>query len=226
MKYAPTYCDHINSPVTREKILTLEQVRDLSEKEDITRVLNVGSYDFPQHLGHTNVLEWSKHIVRLTSMYHKEYGDLLEKFGSNILRPEKIFLLVAMNSDESYRKLDEAYRVNGKRKIASHSEGERVRQIANLQVVDGIVLFDDERAIDIIETYRPHIFTKGGDYVIDPKDATEERIPIDQLERKVAESFGSIIKVMPLGVDINGVSHHSYHHLRFLAEKHGFTNGE
>ncbi|MCK4521146.1 MAG: hypothetical protein KAU20_01135 [Nanoarchaeota archaeon] len=228
MRYAPRYKDHINSPVTASKVLTLDYiVRELAPRTDILKVLNIGSYDFPQHVGHTGTLEFSKCLKTNFNLYPEYYKSvheqLVQKFGEDMLNPNKIFLLVAMNSDKSYELLDKKYKTNwGHGKIASHSQGERARQIANLGVVDGIVLFDGERASDVIKAYQPNVLTKGGDYVVEPDDSSDDHPHIDQEERKLVEDIGGSIILMPLGVDANGKSHHSYQHIRYLAEKHGF----
>ena len=222
MIHAPTFGEHIYSPVTAKKILTLDDVRKLGGRDDITRVLNVGSYDFPQHLGHTNALEFSKHFKSLIEKF-PEYAGLLGDFGR--VDPVNTFLLVAMNSDASYDLLNDKYLVErGHGKIASHKEGERARQIANLEVVDGVVLFDEERALEVMQLYRPHVFTKGGDYVLDPKHADAEHPAIDQEEREMVEGMGGIVALMPVGVDKNGDAYHSYHHIRTLAQTHGFLD--
>ena len=40
----------------------------------------------------------------------------------------------------------------------------RIRQLSALEFVDAVVLFDEDTPIKLIETIKPDVITKGGDY--------------------------------------------------------------
>ena len=66
-------------------------------------------------------------------------------------------LIVAINSDESIAK------IKGTNRPIIEEES-RVKQIAALDFVDAVVLFDQDTPINIISLITPNIITKGGDY--------------------------------------------------------------
>ncbi len=70
-------------------------------------------------------------------------------------------LLVAVNSDESARRLGKG---PGR---PLNNETDRARVIAALQAVDHVVLFDEPTPCELIERIRPDVYVKGGDYDVD-----------------------------------------------------------
>lgn len=66
-------------------------------------------------------------------------------------------LIVAMNSDESVR------RIKGEPRPILH-EKERVQILTALEHVDMLLVFDDDEPVDLIERIRPDILAKGSDY--------------------------------------------------------------
>jgi D-beta-D-heptose 7-phosphate kinase/D-beta-D-heptose 1-phosphate adenosyltransferase len=67
------------------------------------------------------------------------------------------FLVVAINSDDSVRKLKGDGRpVNG--------EEERARVLGGLKSVGAVVVFGEETPIKLIEAVRPEVLVKGADY--------------------------------------------------------------
>ena len=66
-------------------------------------------------------------------------------------------LIVAINSDESITKIKGANR-------PIIEEESRVKQIAALDFVDAVVLFNQDTPINIISSITPNVITKGGDY--------------------------------------------------------------
>src|SRR5690349_1922472 len=76
-------------------------------------------------------------------------------------------LVVGINSDACTRRLK-----GQSRPIVP--EAERAELLAALACVDYVTLFDEPTPIDLLETLRPHIHTKGGDY--DPEQMPETSI--------------------------------------------------
>jgi rfaE bifunctional protein nucleotidyltransferase chain/domain len=70
-------------------------------------------------------------------------------------------LLVALNTDESVQRLEKS----PARPLQSSSS--RVRVMAALGFVTGVVLFNEDTPKEIIEFITPHILVKGADYSIE-----------------------------------------------------------
>ena len=69
-------------------------------------------------------------------------------------------LIVGINSDSSVQQLK-----GSQRPIIPDSQ--RAETIAALRTVDGVVIFDQLTAKDLIAALQPEIYVKGGDYQID-----------------------------------------------------------
>ena len=66
-------------------------------------------------------------------------------------------LIIGVNSDLSIKKLK-----GENRPIIEESS--RIRQLSALEFVDAVVLFNEETPIKLIESIKPNVITKGGDY--------------------------------------------------------------
>ena len=69
-------------------------------------------------------------------------------------------LIIGVNTDNSIKKL------KGKNRPIVE-EISRAKQLAALEFVDAVVLFDQDTPIDLIKMINPNIITKGGDYNTD-----------------------------------------------------------
>jgi len=69
-------------------------------------------------------------------------------------------LIVGLNSDDSVRRLKGPLR-------PIVPEGERARVLAALSAVDAVVIFEEDTPLRLIETVRPDVLVKGGDYTED-----------------------------------------------------------
>jgi len=108
-------------------------------------VLANGCFD-PLHVGHVRYLVGAK-----------AHGD---------------FLVVALNNDESTRRLKGPSR-------PAVPEADRAAVLAGLSVVDAVVLFGDATVEGILEALRPAVHAKGTDYTV-------ETVP----ERELAKRLG------------------------------------
>lgn len=81
-------------------------------------------------------------------------------------------LIVGVNSDSSVRSIKPAKPGTPPRPI--NPEDQRAEVLAALKPVDGVIIFDDSTAINLIAALQPDIYVKGGDYTIDslPEAAT------------------------------------------------------
>ncbi len=91
-------------------------------------------------------------------------------------------LVVALNGDASVRALKGPTR-------PINSEADRAEVIAALECVDYVIIFPEVRLVGVIETVRPQIYAKGGDYSPDTLEKTE---------RAALDAAGSEIRFIPL----------------------------
>lgn len=90
-------------------------------------------------------------------------------------------LVVGINSDDSVRRLGK-----GPERPINTVE-DRAAVLAALKAVDGVVVFEEDNPIRLIETLQPEIHVKGGDYDADTLPETE-----------TVRSYGGEIIIIPL----------------------------
>jgi rfaE bifunctional protein nucleotidyltransferase chain/domain len=73
---------------------------------------------------------------------------------------EADYLIVAVNSDASIRKLK-----GDDRPI--NNQQSRALLLANLCIVDAVIIFEEETPLSLISSLIPNVLVKGGDYTID-----------------------------------------------------------
>ena len=73
---------------------------------------------------------------------------------------EADYLLVGLNSDASVKRLKGPER-------PIHTELSRALILANLVLVDVVVVFEEDTPLHLIQTLLPDVLVKGGDYTID-----------------------------------------------------------
>ncbi len=73
---------------------------------------------------------------------------------------EADYLLVGLNSDASVKRLKGAER-------PINSTQSRAAVLANLVLVDAVVVFEEDTPLDLIKTLLPDVLVKGGDYTIE-----------------------------------------------------------
>lgn len=98
-------------------------------------------------------------------------------------------LVIGINADESVRRLGKG----DDRPI--NSEDARALLIASLGFVDGVVVFNDDTPIRLIEQLQPDILVKGADYDADETDPTSKKYIVG---RETVMLFGGIVKTVPL----------------------------
>jgi D-beta-D-heptose 7-phosphate kinase/D-beta-D-heptose 1-phosphate adenosyltransferase len=72
---------------------------------------------------------------------------------------EADFLIVGLNSDESVKRL------KGKQRPINHQDS-RALILASLLMVDVVVIFEEDTPLQLINTIKPDVLVKGGDYAI------------------------------------------------------------
>jgi rfaE bifunctional protein nucleotidyltransferase chain/domain len=131
----------------------LKKIRKARKKEML--VFASGCFDVV-HADHIEYLSWSKSL-----------GD---------------YLVVAMNSDKSVKKLK-----SNTRPIFSLRN--RIKLIGSNYFVDYIIVFNEPDTVKIIKTLKPDIFARGKDYVLNKKGITKEKKKMNQDERRAVESY-------------------------------------
>jgi rfaE bifunctional protein nucleotidyltransferase chain/domain len=98
-------------------------------------------------------------------------------------------LIIGINADESVKRLGKG----DDRPI--NSEDARALLIASLGFVDGVVVFNDDTPIRLIEQLQPDVLVKGADYDADETDPTSKKYIVG---RETVMLFGGIVKTVPL----------------------------
>lgn len=83
---------------------------------------------------------------------HIEYLNEAKKLGD--------FLLVAVNSDRSVKKIKGENR-------PINSQQDRAVVLDNLKPVDGVIIFDEETPYELIKLIVPDVLVKGGDWKVE-----------------------------------------------------------
>lgn len=89
-------------------------------------------------------------------------------------------LICAVNSDDSVKRIKGPSR-------PIHDEKTRAHQLAGLESVDYVVIFDNDTPNEILALIKPSLHIKGGDY--DPS-----LLP----EKKTVEQYGGKVRCLPL----------------------------
>lgn len=99
------------------------------------------------------------------------------------------FLIVGLNSDAS------AARLKGEGRPILPQE-QRAEALSALECVDGVVIFEQDTAEELVVAIKPHIYVKGGDY-------TSDRLP----EARVVTAYGGEVRILPLtpGISTNDI---------------------
>ena len=138
------------------KIVDLETAAGIARSwrlQDQRVVLTNGCFDL-LHPGHTTLLQKAKAM-----------GDKL---------------IVAMNSDESIKRLKGPGR-------PVQNEAARAVVMASIAPVDLVVIFAEDTPLRVIEAIRPHVLVKGADYAVG-----------DVVGRDIVEAHGGRVALVPL----------------------------
>ena len=81
---------------------------------------------------------------------HIDYLEKSKKLGTK--------LIIGLNSDASVRRLKIGRPIN--------SQEDRKFVLLSLRCVDEVIIFDDDTPLNLIQSLKPNIITKGGDYKV------------------------------------------------------------
>lgn len=79
------------------------------------------------------------------------------------------FLIVAVNSDSSVKKLKGETR-------PINSESSRAFLLASLLMIDAVVIFSEDTPLEVIKQLLPDVLVKGGDYTVEQVAGSKEVI--------------------------------------------------
>jgi len=123
-------------------------------------------------------IAWTNGCFDFMHAGHVDYLERAKNYG---------VLVVGLNNDQSVKRYK-----GDMRPICN--EMFRTQVLNALTCVDYIIIFKDKTPIKLIEKIKPDYYIKGGDYTIDT---------IDQDERRVVESYGGEIVLLP---EVEGIS--------------------
>ena len=126
-------------------------------------------------------IAWTNGCFDFMHAGHVDYLERAKNYG---------VLVVGLNNDQSVK-----IHKGDLRPICN--EMFRAQVLNALTCVDYIIIFKDKTPIKLIEKIKPDYYIKGGDYTIDT---------IDQDERRVVESYGGEIVLLPEVEDISTTS--------------------
>jgi len=115
-----------------------------------------------------NLKKENKKIVTTNGVFdilhigHIRYLQEAKKLGD--------ILIIAVNADSSVKKIKDPRR-------PLNNENDRAESLAALKCVDYVTIFNEENPINFLESIKPDIHAKGGDYKIDQmieKDTVEK----------------------------------------------------
>ena len=81
---------------------------------------------------------------------HVDYLEKSRKLGTK--------LVIGLNSDASVRRLKIGRPIN--------TQEDRKFVLLSLRCVDEVIIFDDDTPLNLIQSLKPDILTKGGDYTV------------------------------------------------------------
>ena len=81
---------------------------------------------------------------------HVDYLEKSRKLGTK--------LVIGLNSDASVRRLKIGRPIN--------TQEDRKFVLLSLRCVDEVIIFDDDTPLNLIQSLKPNIITKGGDYKV------------------------------------------------------------
>ena len=90
-------------------------------------------------------------------------------YSLQLASAEADYLIVAINADDSVRKLKGAGR-------PLNNQAARSLIIASLAMVDAVCIFEEETPLELIKSIMPDVLVKGGDYTTDQIAGAKEVI--------------------------------------------------
>lgn len=100
-------------------------------------------------------------------------------------------LIVAVNTDVSVKRLGK-----GPDRPLNH-ESDRMAVLAALRCVDAVALFDEDTPLSVVETLKPNVLVKGGDYDALETDPSHPRYIVGSAEVRASGGRVVVVPVVP-----------------------------
>ena len=100
-------------------------------------------------------------------------------------------LIVVVNTDVSVKRLGK-----GPDRPLNH-ESDRMAVLAALRCVDAVVLFDEDTPLSVVETLKPNVLVKGGDYDALETDPSHPRYIVGSAEVRASGGRVVVVPVVP-----------------------------
>jgi D-beta-D-heptose 7-phosphate kinase/D-beta-D-heptose 1-phosphate adenosyltransferase len=107
------------------------------------------------------IAQWK--VLEKTVAFTNGVFDILHPghiFSLSQAAKEADYLIVAINSDDSVKKLK-----GNERPI--NQQDSRSLILASLLIVDAVIIFEEETPLELINAIKPDVLVKGGDYAIE-----------------------------------------------------------
>jgi rfaE bifunctional protein nucleotidyltransferase chain/domain len=125
-------------------------------------------YTLPQILA--QIASWR--VTNKTIAFTNGCFDIFHEghiFSLSEAAKEADFLIVGVNSDKSTKRL------KGPERPVNH-EHSRALLLANLAIVDAVVIFEEDTPLELITAILPDVIVKGGDYTVEQIVGSKEVI--------------------------------------------------
>jgi rfaE bifunctional protein nucleotidyltransferase chain/domain len=133
-----------------------------------TEIIAQKIFTLPELVFQVNRLKFLKKKVVFTNGCF----DILHEghiFSLNQAAAEGDYLIVAVNADDSVRKLKGEHR-------PINRQQSRATLIASLIMVDAVIIFEEDTPLEVITMLLPDVIVKGGDYTVDQVAGAKEVI--------------------------------------------------
>lgn len=124
-------------------------------------------------------LVWTNGCFDVLHKGHEDYLKKASELGD--------CLIVGLNNDDSVRRL------KGKGRPVNNVYY-RSEKLDSLDFVDYIFVFEGLDSLDCLRELKPDVYVKGGDYGLES---------INQDERRLVESYGGSVRIIPVVYDIS-----------------------
>jgi len=181
-------CHALSVELSRPPNRNWQSIQEL-RREDFSYKNVLPQIEEARRLGYKVVL--TNGVFDILHPGHVDYLDQAKQSGGN-----KVFLVVGINSDKSAK---EQGKGGPERPIVG--EEDRARTILGLESTNAVIIFDDQTADALIDTIKPDIYVKGGDYTMETEphqDVSTGKIVRPLPERSTILKNGVTVKFVSL----------------------------
>jgi len=141
--------------------LFLISIKSIKQKTSLKQVDIISQKIFTLPGLLQKIAQWK--VLEKTVAFTNGVFDILHPghiFSLSQAAKEADYLIVAINSDDSVKKL------KGNERPINHQDS-RSLILASLLIVDAVIIFEEETPLELINAIKPDVLMKGGDYAIE-----------------------------------------------------------